>query len=180
MTAEPASALVVEVPEAETVVGPWRHRYDPAAEAGMPAHVTVLHPFQPPDEIDMEVLAAVLEVVGDEPPFTSRFRAVDTFPGGVVWLRPEPDEPFRRLTLLLADAFPQFPPYGGAFAEPVPHLTIGVALSADRAAEVSADVAPEVGQREIVAEVSEVALYTRGAEGRWRRRAAFPLGSAAS
>lgn len=179
MTAEPASALSVEIPQAEAVVGPWRERFDPAARAGMPAHVTLLYPFRHPDEIDTDVLAAVLDVVGDEPAFTTRFRTIGTFPGGVVWLRPEPDDPFRRLTLLLADAFPQCPPYGGAFSEPVPHLTIGVALSDDDAAEIASAVGPDIERNEILAEVSEVALHTRDAEGLWRRRAAIPLGTAA-
>ncbi len=35
-----ASALVVEVPLADPVVGAWRARYDPVASHGMPAHVT--------------------------------------------------------------------------------------------------------------------------------------------
>lgn len=178
MSLEPASALVVEVPEAETLVGPFRQRYDPAAAAGMPAHVTVLYPFAPPDEIDTDVLAAVLDVVGDDPVFVARFHSIGTFPGGVLWLRPEPAEPFRRLTLLLAAAFPRFPPYGGAFPETVPHLTIGIDLPADAADEVHSELGPGVERHPIVTEVREVALHTRDTDGRWRRRAAIPLGTA--
>ena len=46
------SALVVLVPEAESLVKPFRDRYDPAAAAGVPAHITLLYPFKHPDEVD--------------------------------------------------------------------------------------------------------------------------------
>jgi hypothetical protein len=36
-----------------------------------------------------------------------------------------PDEGFRALTRAVWSAFPDFPPYGGAFTEIVQHLTIG-------------------------------------------------------
>ena len=42
------SAVVVEVPEAEPLVGAWRLRFDPVAALGMPAHVTLLYPFVAP------------------------------------------------------------------------------------------------------------------------------------
>jgi hypothetical protein len=39
------SALVVLVPEAEAATKPFRDQYDPAAAAGVPAHITLLYPF---------------------------------------------------------------------------------------------------------------------------------------
>ena len=45
----PQSAFVVLVPEAEPWVKDLRERYDPIAAVGMPAHITVLFPFIPPD-----------------------------------------------------------------------------------------------------------------------------------
>ena len=44
----------------------------------------------------------------------------------VVCLLPEPSQPFSRLIVALAAAFPQYPPYAGAhaLADIVPHLTI--------------------------------------------------------
>ena len=42
----------------------------------------------------------------------------------VVYLAPEPDAPFRRLTAALASAFPDYPPYEGAHEEVIPHLTV--------------------------------------------------------
>lgn len=40
------TGLIVRIPEAEPAVRRWRDRFDPSAEAGVPAHVTVLFPFR--------------------------------------------------------------------------------------------------------------------------------------
>jgi hypothetical protein len=44
-----ASALIIEVPEAEAAVQRHRQRLDANAPLGIPAHITVLAPFMPPD-----------------------------------------------------------------------------------------------------------------------------------
>jgi hypothetical protein len=72
-------------------------------------------------------------------------------------------------------AFPGYQPYGGAFDDAVPHLTVGDRPSggaADlRAAE--ADVLPLLP---VAARVSRVWLMTGGAApGSWRTVAEFPL-----
>ena len=65
-----SSAVVVAVPEAEPAVAAHRRRLDRAAGWGVPAHVTVLYPFVPPDRIDHTTIAALAEagvtVHGDE------------------------------------------------------------------------------------------------------------------
>jgi len=38
-------AIVVLVPEAETLVEPFRKIFDPSAAKGMPAHITINYPF---------------------------------------------------------------------------------------------------------------------------------------
>ena len=58
----------------------------------------------------------------------------------VLYIAPEPDGPFRELTDALAQAFPEHPPYDGAFAEVVPHLTVAWHHDAP-VDEIRADVA---------------------------------------
>jgi len=119
------TALIVPIPEAETAVGPFRAGLDRAARWGVPAHVTVLYPFLDPDAITDTVLAAVQETVAATPRFAVEFTHVGWFGDRVAWLAPRPDEPFRALTEALWRRFPDRPPYGGAHAEVVPHLTLG-------------------------------------------------------
>jgi hypothetical protein len=42
MASQTTTALVILVPEAAALVKAFHDKYDPAATAGMPAHVTVL------------------------------------------------------------------------------------------------------------------------------------------
>ena len=102
-----------------------RSRFDPSATRGVPAHVTVLFPFVPPERLDPQVVSRVAAAVRSVPPFDCAFLRTAWFPGDVLYLAPEPGEPFRLLTAAVFAAFPEFPPYDGAYDDIVPHLTIG-------------------------------------------------------
>jgi len=73
--------------------------------------------------------------------------------------------------------FPQFPPYGDAFTEPVPHLTI-----AEAGAGESVDDLVEQAEHELGAglpfgfTVDRVALFEELADGTWREADSFELG----
>ena len=56
------SALIVEVPDAEPIVGEHRQRWDTSAALGVPAHVTVLFPFMHPSDIDNSVCEELADV----------------------------------------------------------------------------------------------------------------------
>lgn len=163
---EGASALVVVVPEAEAVVGALRAEHDPSAAAGMPAHVTVLFPFVPESRFGAAERMRTALVVSRFAAFDARFRGTGRFPG-TLWLKPSPKAAFRDLTLALAAAFPDCPPYGGAHAEIVPHLT--VACAGDLDAIETGLAAADVESR--VARVSRFALRA----GRWTETDVFPL-----
>ncbi|MET9019082.1 2'-5' RNA ligase family protein [Actinopolymorpha sp. NPDC004070] len=119
------SALIVPVPEADPIVGHLRSRLDPSAAWGVPAHVTVLYPFVPPDRIDVAVLATAAGAIRTVARFEARFARVAWFGDQVVWLAPEPARAFSELITAVCERFPDCPPYGGVHAEVMPHLTIG-------------------------------------------------------
>jgi 2'-5' RNA ligase len=119
------TALIVEVPAAEPAVAAHRAGLDRAAGWGMPAHITLIYPFLPPEAIDDHVLAALHTIAAAEPRFDLALDRVGWFGDTVVWLAPHPARPFIALTEALAARFPQAPPYGGAVDETIPHLTIG-------------------------------------------------------
>lgn len=128
------TAVVVPVPAAEEVVGRHRRELDHSAVWGVGPHVTVLYPFLPPDRITADTVAVLGEVVRARvSAFECDFTSVEWFGDDVVWLAPEPSEPFRALTLAVWDRFPECPPYSGAFPEVVPHLTVGSTRLGDRA-----------------------------------------------
>ena len=120
LAGESAVIVPVQVPVA---VNRLRDRMDPSAAQGVPAHVTLLYPFMAPEQLKEDVRRRVEEIVAAEPVFPFALTSVERWPN-VVYLTPEPDAPFRRLTRALAAAFPDYPPYEGAHSEVVPHLTV--------------------------------------------------------
>ncbi|SEO21838.1 2'-5' RNA ligase family protein [Actinacidiphila rubida] len=164
------SGLVVTAPGAEPVVRAWRERLDPSARAGVPAHVTVLFPFLPASRLDAEAMAGIGEVLCRERAFDVRFERCGRFPG-VLYLVPEPDGPFRRLTEAVVERWPEHPPFGGQFDDVVPHLTVAQGQDEAVMAEVEADLAAGLP---VSARVSSVDLLVHDGT-RWRHRACFPL-----
>lgn len=122
----PQSALLVPVPEAESLVGAWRAAHDPTARAGVPAHISLVVPWVPPEQVTQEHFDELEELLAHQTRFDYSLEAVRWFGRRVLWLAPSPAAPFKRLTTLLADHFAT-PPWQGAFPEVVPHLTVGLA-----------------------------------------------------
>jgi 2'-5' RNA ligase len=171
------SAIVVPVPEAEPVVGHLRARLDRSASLGVPAHVTILYPFVPPEQITAAVLAKAVAAVASVARFSCRFAGTDWFGDEVVWLAPEPAGPFRELTAAVHAAFPRYPPFGGVFADVIPHLTVG--QQPDGGPGVLRAAEAEVGPRlPVHTQVSRAWLMTgTQAPASWQLRATLPLGN---
>jgi 2'-5' RNA ligase superfamily len=169
------SAVLVPVPEAERVVSGHRDRLDRAAAWGVPAHVTVLYPFVPPSAITAAVIAGLADAVGSIGAFGCEFATTAWFGEEAVWLAPQPDEPFRALTQAVSVAFPGYPPYGGAFDDVVPHLTVGD-RPAGGVSELRAAEADVLRWLPVQARISRVWLMTgHAAPGSWQTVAELPL-----
>jgi 2'-5' RNA ligase len=169
------SALIITVPEAEPVVARHRARLDRAASWGVPAHITVLFPFLPPAEIDEHVLDVLGRVAAGVPAFFLTLDKLGWFGERVVWLAPDPAEPFLQLTAAVAARFPSARPYEGAFDEVIPHLTLG---HDHPAADLTAAADEVASQLPIRARVDALRLITgrREGGGSWLTRGLFPLG----
>jgi 2'-5' RNA ligase len=133
------TAVIVPVPAVDSLVEEHRRHLDVAASWGVPAHVSVLYPFVEPAQVDDDLVATLAAVLGPVSAFDCRFTRTRWFGKDVLWLDPEPAQPFRDLTAAVWETFPHHPPYGGAHDDVVPHLTIGErrqdSLSAVQAAE---------------------------------------------
>ena len=121
------SVLQVPVPALESFVrsrhAHYDHSYVSADPAFVHAHITALGPWLDAAAIDAEALALVAKVAATIEPFEFALDRLETFPNGIIHLRPEPEDPFRELTRRLVEAFPECPPYGGRF-DVAPHLTL--------------------------------------------------------
>lgn len=167
-----SSSLVVPIPEAATAIHGLRLRFDPGAAAGMPAHVTLLHPFVEPAAIDHAVLEKLRCAIWKNGAFRVVFETIESFPSGTVYLRPSPARPFAALTEQLVREF-GIEPYAGLFDTITPHLTIGQRMSPQDATLVREEV---MSLLPIEAVAAEVWLVAGSNETEWVRRASFELG----
>jgi 2'-5' RNA ligase len=170
------TAVVVQIPAIEFAVAEHRRSLDVAALWGVPAHVSVLYPFVHPDEVDEALIDALGAALRTVDAFDCAFSRCEWFGEEVVWIAPEPSESFRELTASACDAFPNYQPYGGAFDDVVPHLTIGGrrrgTLSELRAAEAAVRL-----HLPISTHIDRVALIAgTSAPDSWRTLHEFSLG----
>lgn len=168
---EGESAIIVPIAVPVTIAR-LRERMDPSAAQSVPAHVTLIYPFMPVDGLDDDVRRKIGRIIAAEPRFTVHFREIRRFPN-VVYLPPDPPEPFRRLTAALAAEFPDYPPYGGAYENVVPHLTVAQDVSADYYAAAEHALPAALPVREIV---REAWLIGHMPEQPWHTLWRLPLG----
>jgi 2'-5' RNA ligase len=170
----------VPVPEAEPLVGPWRTRYDATSSEGLPAHITIVFPFVPPERIDEEITRGLRRMLEATPAFDFSLVRTARFPdAGVLYLVPEPRESFVRLIDRVVSRYPEHPPYGGIHDEVVPHLTVvrvqdaggdpGVLDEVDRAIVDGLPIAARVRE-----------LWLMAGDGRWETMERFPVGREAT
>lgn len=171
------SALIVRVPEAEPLVGPFREKFDPTAALGVPAHITVLHPFIPPERISGEDLDRIGHIANATTAFRFRLVAAKRFPDAL-YLDPEPSDPFVALTESVVRAFPQYPPYEGQFASVIPHLTVARG-SEMQLRELQKEIGADARLRAGVAASCNGLVLIENSSGHWRERHAFPFSDGA-
>ena len=161
------SVLLISLPDLDPQLEPW---IEQATSVGITAHVTVLGPFLPEDELTADVLAELRDVFSGFAAFDLTFARTARFPE-VLYLVPEPDQLVRDLTSAVFARWPQCPPYEGEFDDPTPHATV-----------VHAKPEPEYEAARLVLE-TRLPLRARAAAvdllvfdgSRWNVRERFPL-----
>jgi 2'-5' RNA ligase len=174
------SGVVLAIPEVEPLVARWRQRHDPAADTGVPAHITLLYPFIPPDDLTPESLEALRTIAEGTIPFRFALVGVDEFPG-LLWLRPEPAAAFVALIRRVWAAYPGFPPYGGRFPDPTPHLTVAVVEPEEQQVDLRRELEREIaGRLPVECDASALTILCSDATGRWSARHRFAFGGSSS
>ena len=169
------SALIIVVPEAEPYVRELRQQYDPVATQGMPAHITITVPFMLPEDLGETELDSLASLFRGCAPFDFALREVRRFPQ-TAYLAPTPVDPFIDITERALARFPAYPPYGGAFSQVVPHLTV-----ADKSAAHAESADGELNDMllhrgPIRSSCAEVHLF-ENSSGSWRELTKFGFSS---
>jgi 2'-5' RNA ligase len=164
---------MIHVPEAEPVVAHWRLRHTSDARLGIPPHVTLLVPWIPTDELSAGEEGRLAALIGQAEPFDVTFARTARFPE-VLYLEPQPSEPFSALTEAIATAWPEHPPYEGVHQIVIPHLTVAESEDEGLLERIRADVEPKLP---LETRVSDAQLYAEDEAGRWHERSRLPLAS---
>jgi 2'-5' RNA ligase len=139
----------------------------------MPYHVTVIYPFLSASAIDPEVERALDEIAAASARFGFQLAAVGRF-AEVLFIAPQPAEPFVALTNAVHARWPEHPPYAGEFEDVVPHVTVA---SGPEPAGLASAVEAALP---IKATALELWLLTQRTRGGWVARNRFALGREAS
>jgi 2'-5' RNA ligase superfamily len=154
------TALIVVVPEAEASVRKIRLQHVASAAQGVPAHITLLSPFADAHDVDEQTLSDLFAAV---PAFDFVLDRIEQWEGGIVWLLPEPSQPFEELTVAICQRWPDYPPYEGTVKTVIPHLTLS-----ERPIQVKLDLP-------IRSRADTVSLIEQGTDGIWSTRRRFRL-----
>ena len=165
------SALIIPVPEVAPVVGPLRLKYDRAAHLGVPAHITLLVPFRPPQAIDREI-QALQDLCASISSIPFSFTEVRHFPA-TAYLHPNKPDAFTQIIRTLMKMWPDCQPYGGAFRGIVPHLTVADQVDGETLRAVEDSIRPRLP---IECVAREVWLLTSDPAGFWSQKSFLPLG----
>ena len=153
------TAVVLRIPELDELVeGP-----DAA-----PAHVVLMDPFLPPEELDEGVAAELEWFFQGVDGFRLHFARVDQGPDGV-WLVAQPDRDLRELTNALVRRWPEAGPPLDLSAPRLRLLHGGDDATRTRVCEQASARVP------MTVVVTAAALREQSGDG-WRERAAFDLG----
>jgi 2'-5' RNA ligase len=90
----------------------------------VPPHITLMFPFVPFEELDAAA-KTVREICAAIKPFDLTLAGYGQFPG-VIFMQPANPDSIKAVFRAIFEAFPLYPPYGGAFGNDLhPHLTVG-------------------------------------------------------
>jgi 2'-5' RNA ligase len=172
---EEKSAIVIPFLEVDDVVDTWRRVLDPAQVRGIPAHVTLLFPFVHPTDLSTDVLNDLGAHFSKASSFNVAFDSTAWFEDRVVYLEPKPEQQFRTMTKQLLRSFPSYLPYGGKFADLIPHLTLGDGAPLESLLKAEAAVRDRFP---IETQAKEAWLMTGGmGPNSWSLRQSFPFGN---
>ena len=168
------AALDIHVPEVEPLVATFRAKHDPSAAEGMPAHITINYPFIPGVDPDESLYQELTDLFAKIDSFTFTFNQFGRFPG-VIYLSPEPDTTFKHLIDIVAARFPESPPYGGAFDNVVPHLTIAHADDEELLVSIEHQLTEQAPKYLPMTIQAEQVWLMDNRSGKWQERKAFQL-----
>ncbi|KAA2255220.1 2'-5' RNA ligase family protein [Solihabitans fulvus] len=163
------SGVVIPVPAAAPLLADIGGRY-PGAVRAIPAHVSVLYPFVDAAHLDGDALGDLAAIFAGCAPTDVEFLTCQR-DAGFVYLPPVDRGSIGAAISAVRARWPEVLPYGGAYGEPEPHLTVAMGVADDVAARIQRDVSARLPLRAAIDEAWLVAFT-----GEWQVLRRFPFG----
>jgi 2'-5' RNA ligase len=121
---------------------------------------------------------AIQKALEQQKPFEIRFTKLSHFGQQVIYLAldDESEKAVKELMQVLFRAFPETPPYGGAFSDPTPHLTIAKAKDDEKFEQMMDEISRVLASKlPITHQVGDVSIIEELEDGYWHFRALIPF-----
>jgi 2'-5' RNA ligase len=116
--------LIVPPPEVQLIALPVAKRYAPKMVQRFPIHLTVHGPFLPYEQLP-NAITMLRNIYAEVPAFEVTLAGYGTFPK-VIFMAPQQADELLPIFQRSFAAFPEAPPYGGAFGNnPHAHVSVG-------------------------------------------------------
>lgn len=119
------TGIVIFAPrEVQAVAIPVMRQIAPESPVRLPAHITLMGPFVTHERLDAaaQIIKSICATIE---PFEITLAGYGQFPR-TVFMQPTDPEPIKAVFRKFYAAFPECPPYGGAFGDDIhPHVTVG-------------------------------------------------------
>ncbi len=169
------TSIDIHVPELTAVLAPWRDVTIPNATKGVPPHLSLLYPWRTPP-LSAQDLAALHGTITDYRPFAITFTGLGRFSPTILFLQLADDTPIRALMRAIHTDFPDTTPYGGAFSDPTPHLTVAIATSDAELDQFEQEVMLALEPLlPLEVQVQQIAVMEEDRNGDWHNIASIPL-----
>jgi hypothetical protein len=128
------TGLVVPVPAADPLLDAVTQRHPDAARPAFVAHVSLLYPFLPAEEVDAAAVEWLRSFAACSAPVTLLFDEVEQAPGFFAL----PAVALEPMAKAVRDQWPQVIPYGGRYGRnPGSHLTVAMGTDADESDRIA-------------------------------------------
>ena len=119
------TGIVIFAPrEVQAVTVPIMRQFAPDRMILIPTHITLMFPFVAQDRMDAAA-KIIKSICANIQPFDITLAGYGQFPG-IIFMQPANPEPIKAIFRKIYAAFPECPPYGGAFGDDIhPHITVG-------------------------------------------------------
>ncbi len=166
------TSLVMPVPAADPLLRGLARAFPGSVRDGVPAHISILHPFLPYLEVDDRVTEVLGSVFAAHGPVRVSFQTCER-DADFVHLLPQPAGAVDDVIQAVRTAWPHILPYGGRFGDVPAHLTLTMGTS-----PATAEAARRWVSYRLPLEVDLSEAILAAFSGRWQAVRRFAFGTA--